>query len=297
MNKSDLKGKLPLLAQGKVRELYKLPDNKLLFVATDRISAYDVILGNGIPDKGRVLTALSRFWFDYLKDVVPNHLADHGDVIACLPESIQSDSDLAAVLKDRALVVNRYKILPLEVIVRGYITGSAWNEYKKTGTVHGTQMPAGLQESQAFPTPIYTPSTKAEQGEHDENISPEKAAEIVGKDLAAKVEQIALALYKKAHDYAQTKGIIIADTKFEFGVDESGNVVLVDEVLTPDSSRFWPKDSYKIGQGQDSYDKQYVRDWLVANGLKGVDGVSIPEDVANKTREKYLEVYEKLVKA
>lgn len=295
MNSTDLQGKLPLVAKGKVRELYDLPDGKLLFVATDRISAYDVILGNGIPDKGKVLTGLSRFWFDYLKDVVPNHLADNGDPLALLPKELIEDDKIVEQLKDRSMVVNKYKILPLEVIVRGYITGSAWNEYKKNGTVHGEPAPAGLQESQAFPEPIFTPSTKAEQGEHDENISKERAAEIVGKDLAEKLEKTAIALYKKAHDYAQKKGIIIADTKFEFGVDDNGNLVLVDEVLTPDSSRFWAKDTYEVGKSQDSYDKQFVRDWLTRNGLKGKDGVSIPEDVAEKTRQKYLDVWKMLV--
>lgn len=295
MNTIDLNGRLPLVARGKVRELYELPGNKLLFIATDRISAYDVVLENGIVDKGRVLTSLSRFWFNYLQDIVPNHLADGGDVLSALPESISGDKSLAAELKNRALVVNKYRIVPLEVIVRGYITGSAWSEYQKHGTVHGMAMPTGLRESEKLPEPIYSPSTKAEQGEHDENISPNRAAEIVGRELSTKLAAIAVQLYNKAHAYALERGIIIADTKFEFGLDDSGNVYLVDEVLTPDSSRFWPKDKYEVGRGQDSFDKQYVRDWLTSHNLKGKPGVTIPEDVAEKTRQKYLEVYKKLV--
>lgn len=283
---TDLDGKLPKVASGKVRELFALPGDRLLFVATDRISAYDVILNNGIPDKGKVLTQISLFWFDYLKDVARNHLAADQS----LPSEISSSPELSAELAGRSLVVQKYKILPLEVIVRGYITGSAWAEYQKHGTAHGIKLPEGLQESQALPEPLYTPSTKAEQGEHDENISPERAAEIVGADLGAKVEKLALALYKEAHSYALKRGIIIADTKFEFGVDENNNLVLVDEVLTPDSSRFWPKDTYKVGTTPDSYDKQFVRNWLTAEGLRGEPNVSIPDEIAAKTADKYRDV-------
>lgn len=299
METTDLHGKLPLVAKGKVRELYAVPGDKLLFVATDRISAYDVIMNNGIPGKGKVLTSLSRFWFDYLKDIIPNHLADKGDPLTdgSLPEDVTSDPSIAEQLKDRSMVVNKYKILPLEVIVRGYITGSAWNEYQKTGTVHGVKMPAGMQESQQFPQPIFTPSTKAEQGEHDENINKERALEILGGDqqLLDAVESSAIKLYETARDYALSKGIIIADTKFEFGVDKDGKLVLVDEVLTPDSSRFWPKATYKLGETQDSFDKQYLRNWLVSNGLKAKENVTVPPDVVKNTADKYNEVYKMLI--
>lgn len=296
MQSTDLEGKLPLTAKGKVRELYELPDNRLLFIATDRISAFDVILNNGIPGKGEVLTGLSRFWFSYLGDIVKNHVADNGDPLELVPEFIRENPKLAEQIRGRSLVVNKYKILPLEVIVRGYITGSAWSEYKKTGTVHGQSVPAGLRESEAFPAPIFTPSTKAELGQHDENISKEQAAEIIGStELASKIEDVALKLYKKARDYALTRGIIIADTKFEFGVDASGELVLVDEVLTPDSSRFWPKNGYEVGKTQDSFDKQYLRNWLTANNLRGKEDVTIPGDVAAKTAEKYSDVAKLLI--
>jgi len=300
MESTNLQGKLPLVAKGKVRELYAVPNDKLLFVATDRISAYDVIMNNGIPGKGEILTSLSRFWFDYLKDVIPNHLADKGDPLTdgSLPEEVTRVETIREQLKNRSMVVNKYKILPLEVIVRGYITGSAWSEYLKTGTVHGVKMPAGMQESQQFPEPIFTPSTKAEQGEHDENISKEQALKVLNgnQELLDKIESSAIKLYEKARDYAATRGIIIADTKFEFGVDTDGTLVLVDEVLTPDSSRFWPKATYSLGATQDSFDKQYLRNWLVANGLKAKENVTVPQDVVKNTADKYREVYEMLVK-
>jgi len=300
MESTNLEGKLPLVAKGKVRELYAVPNDKLLFVATDRISAYDVIMNNGIPGKGEILTSLSRFWFDYLKDVIPNHLADKGDPLTdgSLPEEVTRVETIREQLKNRSMVVNKYKILPLEVIVRGYITGSAWSEYLKTGTVHGVKMPAGMQESQQFPEPIFTPSTKAEQGEHDENISKEQALKVLNgnQELLDKIESSAIKLYEKARDYAATRGIIIADTKFEFGVDTDGTLVLVDEVLTPDSSRFWPKATYSLGTTQDSFDKQYLRNWLVANGLKAKENVTVPQDVVKNTADKYREVYEMLVK-
>lgn len=297
MQSTDFKGKLPLAARGKVRELYELPGDKFLFIATDRISAYDVILNNGIPGKGQVLTSLSRFWFSFLKDIVQNHVADDGDPLKFVPENVRDDPYLTEQIKGRSMVVNKYKILPLEVIVRGYITGSAWSEYSKTGTVHGKAFPPGLKESEAFPTPLFTPSTKAEFGQHDENISKEKAAEILGsEELISKIEDVALKLYTTARDYALTRGIIIADTKFEFGVDADGKLVLVDEVLTPDSSRFWPKDGYEIGKTQDSFDKQYLRNWLTANNLRGKEGVTIPDSVAAKTAEKYADVAKRLIK-
>ncbi|GMM51471.1 phosphoribosylaminoimidazolesuccinocarboxamide synthase [Starmerella bacillaris] len=299
METTDLKQKLPLVAKGKVRELYSLPENKLLFVATDRISAFDVCMNNGVPNKGKILTNVSRFWFDYLKDIVQNHLADKGDPLndGSLPASLTGDPDISRQLKDRSMVVNKYKILPLEVIVRGYITGSAWSEYLKTGTVHGTKMPAGMKESQRFPNPIFTPSTKAEAGMHDENISKSEALKVLNGDevLLKEVERVAIALYEKARDYASTKGIIIADTKFEFGLDKNGKLVLVDEVLTPDSSRFWPKDSYEVGKSQDSFDKQYLRDWLIENKLKAVEDVTIPADVLENTERKYRDVEQMLL--
>lgn len=292
IEQTDLQGKLPLIARGKVRDLYDVDDNTLLFVATDRISAYDVIMKNGVPDKGKLLTKLSEFWFKFLSEEVENHLVNTDNVFNKLPKELSSDLSLKSQLEDRSLLVRKLKIIPLECIVRGYITGSAWAEYKKSGTVHGFHVREGLQESEAFAEPLYTPSTKAEQGEHDENIHPDKAVEIVGQELADGVRELSLKLYKKARDYALERGIIIADTKFEFGVDENNNIVLVDEVLTPDSSRFWSAEKYEVGKSQDSYDKQYLRDWLTANNYKGVDGVSMPEEVVQKTREKYVEAYE-----
>lgn len=303
--KTDLKGALPFLASGKVRDIYTIDDQSLLFVATDRISAYDVIMENGIPEKGKILTRISQFWFKLLEPIVKTHLVgpkydeSDDDLFKLLPESVSGNEELRKQLVSRSLVVNKFKLIPLEVIVRGYITGSAWSEYKKTGTVHGTPVQAGLQESEAFPEPLYTPSTKAEQGEHDENISKEKAVEILGGDqeLASAIEKLAIKLYTTARDYAKTKGIIIADTKFEFGYIEDAvsgakTLVLVDEVLTPDSSRFWRADTYKLGQGQDSYDKQFLRNWLTANNLKGKDGVTVPEDIVKQTKDKYVEAFE-----
>lgn len=292
---TNLDGILPLLARGKVRDIYEVDDKTLLFVATDRISAYDVIMANGIPAKGKILTKLSEFWFDFLSEV-PNHLLlapGSKDLFKHLPAQL-SEPKYRQQLEGRALLVKKMKLIPLEVIVRGYITGSAWKEYKKSKTVHGLPINADLQESQEFPTAIFTPSTKAEQGEHDENISPEQAAEIVGKELCDKVAAIAIELYTKAKEFAKTRGIIIADTKFEFGLDENDNVVLVDEVLTPDSSRFWNASTYELGKSQDSYDKQFLRDWLTANKLNGVDGVKMADDIAIRSKEKYVEAYEAL---
>lgn len=304
LTSTNLKGTLPLLAKGKVRDIYTVDESTLLFVATDRISAYDVIMDNGIPDKGKLLTKISEFWFKLLEDEVKNHLVgpkfeeDDEALFKLLPDSLSEDASIKSQLIGRSLVVKKFKLIPLEVIVRGYITGSAWSEYKKSGTVHGIKVAEGLQESQEFETPLYTPSTKAEQGDHDENIHPDKAVEILGGDvkLAKEIETLAIKLYTKARDYAKGKGIIIADTKFEFGYikndDGSKTLVLVDEVLTPDSSRFWRADTYKIGQGQDSYDKQFLRDWLTENNLKGREGIVIPENIVEKTREKYIEAYE-----
>lgn len=245
----------------------------------------------GIPSKGALLTQLSAHWFELITKELPT-LKTHL-ITTSLPPAIPAA--LQTQLRNRTMQVRKYPILKLESIVRGYITGSAWSEYKKSGTVHGLPMPSGLQESQKLEKPIWTPSTKAEQGAHDENISPPQAAEIVGEDVAKRVEAMSLKIYQLAHDYAQARGILIADTKFEFGFDSgSGEIVLVDEVLTPDSSRFWPAEGYAVGKGQSSYDKQYLRDWLVKEGLKGKDGVSMPEEVARETGRKYREAYFKL---
>ena len=289
----DLKGSLHLIARGKVRDLYKIDEETLLFVASDRISAYDVIMKNGIPGKGALLTLLSAHWFKILSTALPN-LRTHF-ISLDLPSQIPQD--LRSELNGRSMQVRKLEVFPIEAIVRGYITGSAWKEYQSKGTVHGLTVPAGLKESQAFPDgPIYTPSTKAEAGKNDENIHPDEAAKIVGRQYAKRIEELALSLYSTARQYALERGIIIADTKFEFGMDAATEeVVLVDEVLTPDSSRFWPAASYKIGQAQESFDKQYLRDWLTNKGLKGKPEVEMPEDIVLKTAVKYQDAFEKLM--
>lgn len=282
---------LPHIAEGKVRDLYSVSPDILLFVASDRISAYDVIMQNGIPNKGALLTLLSNHWFETLTTLIPS-LRTHF-LTMDLPPSIPASQH--ALLHNRSMQVRKLKIFPLEAIVRGYITGSAWKEYQRTSTVHGIAIEAGLQECQAFSKPIYTPSTKAEAGANDENIHPDKAAELVGAKYAKRIEELALQLYTTARDYALQRGIIIADTKFEFGLDEkTDEIVLVDEVLTPDSSRFWPKDEYEVGHDQESFDKQYLRNWLTKEGLKGKPNVSMPEEVVEGTRTKYVEAFEKL---
>lgn len=288
MTSTNLNGTFPLIAKGKVRDIYQIDENILLFVATDRISAYDVIMTNGIPQKGKILTKLSEFWFNFLP--IENHLIKDNDIFKKYPQLKPFEDQL----KDRSLLVRKLKLIPLEVIVRGYITGSGWKEYTKSKTVHGKFIGDGILESQKIEPPIFTPSTKAEQGEHDENITKEQADKIVGKELCDKLEKIAIELYVKARDYAATKGIIIADTKFEFGLDDNNNIILVDEVLTPDSSRFWNANKYQIGKSQESYDKQFLRDWLTSNGVAGKDGVSMPDDIVNKTKEKYVEAYESI---
>ncbi|CAH6721809.1 phosphoribosylaminoimidazole-succinocarboxamide synthase [[Candida] jaroonii] len=297
LHTTELDGILPLISRGKVRDIYEVDDKTLLFVATDRISAYDVIMKNGVESKGKILTKLSEFWFDFLKENIKNHLvlSDNNDenLFKHLPAEL-SQPKYKDQLSGRSLLVKKMKLIPLEVIVRGYITGSAWKEYKKSKTVHGLTIGEELVESQEFPQPIFTPSTKAEQGEHDENISPEKAAEIVGEKLCNELAAKAIELYSKAKEYGKTRGIIIADTKFEFGLDEEDNLVLVDEVLTPDSSRFWGAKSYKLSQSQDSYDKQFLRDWLTSNDLAYKDGVSMDENIVVKTKAKYVEAYELL---
>lgn len=295
--KTELDGILPLVARGKVRDIYEVDPQTLLFVATDRISAYDVIMENTIPDKGVLLTRLSEFWFQFLSKDVRNHLVpipEGKTIFDFLPAQLSQDK-YREQLEGRSLLVHKFKLIPLEVIVRGYITGSAWKEYTKNGTVHSLPQPKGLKESEEFPEPIFTPSTKAEQGAHDENISPEQAADLVGKEVADKVAKLAVRLYVKCKEYAKSKGIIIADTKFEFGIDEKTNeIILVDEVLTPDSSRFWNSAHYQLGKAQESYDKQFLRNWLTSNKLNGVAGVKMPQDIVDQTRAKYIEAYETL---
>jgi phosphoribosylaminoimidazole-succinocarboxamide synthase len=276
---------LQLHASGKVRDVYSVGDQQLLFVATDRISAFDYILATGIPHKGRVLTQLSLFWFDYLAEVVPNHLVT-ADVDQ-YPAAIRKYADQ---LRGRSMLVQRAEMFPVECVVRGYISGSAWKEYKATGTVSGITLPTGLKESDAFPEPIFTPSTKATTG-HDENISFDQMCDIVGVETASHLRDLTLRVYKKAAAYALHRGIIIADTKFEFGRTPKG-ITLADEVLTPDSSRFWPADKYAAGRAQDSYDKQYVRDYLEEiHWNKQPPAPGLPTEVARRTSQKYLDAY------
>jgi phosphoribosylaminoimidazole-succinocarboxamide synthase len=273
---------VPLLHRGKVRDIYDLGDS-LLIVATDRISAFDVVLPTPIPDKGKILTKLTLFWLNFLKDIVENHLITAN--IDEYPEVLKKHRD---VLEGRSMMVKKAKVFPVECIVRGYITGSAMKEFLKTGMVCGIPLPPGLKEADKLPEPIFTPSTKAELGSHDVNITFEEMINIVGKETAEVLKELSLKLYKTASSYAEERGIIIADTKFEFGLHDS-KIILVDEVLTPDSSRFWPKESYEPGKPQASFDKQYIRDWLKNTGWKeGTPPPEIPTEVVEKTREKYL---------
>ena len=276
--------------EGKVREIYDIGEN-LIMVATDRISAFDVILKNKVTKKGAVLTQMSKFWFDYTKDIVNNHMVsvDTND----MPEFFRSEE-----FKGNSMLCKKLNMVPVECIVRGYITGSGWNSYKENGTVCGIKLPEGLKECDKLPEPIYTPSTKAEIGDHDENIDFDRSVEVLekafpgkGLEYATKIKDYTIALYKKCADYALTRGIIIADTKFEFGIDENGEVVLADEMLTPDSSRFWPAEGYEPGHGQPSFDKQFVRDYLKANPECDYN---LPQDVIDKTIAKYLEAYKLL---
>ena len=281
---------LKKIYSGKVRDLYEIDDKRMLMVATDRLSAFDVILDEPIPEKGKILTAISNFWFDKLKGLVPNHFT--GDKV----EDVVPAAELPLV-EGRAVVAKRLKPVAVEAIVRGYIVGSGWKEYQKSGTVCGIALPAGLKEAAKLPQPIFTPSTKAAVGDHDENISFEQCEAIVGKELAAKVRDTAIALYSAAVEYAATRGIIIADTKFEFGLDEDGTLTLMDEVLTPDSSRFWPADSYVEGQNPPSFDKQFVRDWLESTGWnKQPPAPAVPAEVAQKTADKYREALTRLTR-
>jgi phosphoribosylaminoimidazole-succinocarboxamide synthase len=280
---------LTLLNRGKVRDVYAVDDERLLFIASDRISAFDAVMPNGIPDKGRVLTQISLFWFARLQTLIRTHLLTAE--VAAYPAMLQA---YRAQLDGRSMLVRRVKILPVECIVRGYLAGSGWKEYKKQGTVCGIPLPTGLRESDQLPQPLFTPSTKADSG-HDENISPAEAARILGDDLAARVATASVALYQAAAEYALSRGIIIADTKFEFGLDADGNLVLADEVLTPDSSRFWDVDLYRPGCSQDSFDKQYVRDYLeTLDWNKEPPAPALPEVVVAGTRAKYLEAYRRL---
>jgi phosphoribosylaminoimidazole-succinocarboxamide synthase len=282
----DLPG-IKKIKSGKVREIFDLGD-RLLLVASDRISAFDVIMPNGIPNKGAVLTQISFFWFDRFASLVPNHLLAKAD--DPLPKNLQP---FAEKLARRTMIVKKAKPLAIECIVRGYLSGSGWKEYKKSQTVCGISLPGGLTESAELPEPIFTPSTKAEAG-HDENISFEEACNIVGKDLATQASELSLKIYKAGRDYARQRGIIIADTKFEFGVSD-GKLILIDEVMTPDSSRFWPADQYQPGKGQPSFDKQFVRDYLeTLDWNKTPPGPKLPDDVVAKTSAKYLEAYERL---
>jgi phosphoribosylaminoimidazole-succinocarboxamide synthase len=272
---------LPLLAKGKVREIYDLGDD-LLMVASDRISTYDVVHPTEIPDKGKVLTGLSVLWFDLTAGIVPNHLLSTTDGV---PQE----------LRGRALRVKRLEMLPVECVVRGYITGSGWKDYQRTGAVSGIELPAGLQESERLPAPIFTPSTKAEEG-HDEAIDLDAVVELVGsRELAERLRDVSIAVYDAVAEHARARGVILADTKFEFGFDGAGTLTLGDEVCTPDSSRFWPADQYAVGRGQPSFDKQYVRDWAAGTGWdKAPPAPPIPDDVVAATRERYVTAYEKL---
>ena len=279
---------LKLYARGKVRDIYDLGEY-LLLVSSDRISAFDVIMNQGIPFKGMVLTKISEFWFNFTKDIIPNHFITTD--VNQYPFECKEYSD---ILRNRSMLIKRAKVVPIECIVRGYITGSGWKDYNKTGEISGIKLPNGLKESEKFPEPLFTPSTKAEIGEHDENISAEQAIKITDESTFNAVKNATINIYKKASQYALTKGIIIADTKFEFG-KVNNEIILVDEVLTPDSSRFWPQDKYEVGKGQESYDKQFLRNYLLSiNFNMQPPAPELPEDIIKKTSEKYLDIYKKL---
>jgi phosphoribosylaminoimidazole-succinocarboxamide synthase len=281
---------------GKVRDLYAIGEDRLLLVASDRLSAFDVVLPTEIPDKGRVLTGLSRFWFSRTESIVPNHL------LAAAPEDLPAemawDQDASRELRGRMMLCRRADVLPIEVIVRGYITGSGWKDYLRTGAVCGIELPAGLKESERLPEPLFTPSTKAEVG-HDENIDLAEAARLVGADMALRVRDVAIELYKFGSAVAEPAGIILADTKFEFGLDrETGELLLIDEVLTPDSSRFWDASEYEPGRAQASFDKQFVRDWLETQAWdKTPPGPELPSDIVDGTRARYVEAFERITGA
>jgi phosphoribosylaminoimidazole-succinocarboxamide synthase len=285
------------LRSGKVRDLYAVGADRLLLVASDRLSAFDVVLPTEIPDKGRMLTGLSRFWFTRTEGIVPNHLL--GTSPDDLPPELVPGPEAAAELRGRMMLCRRVEVLPVEVIVRGYLAGSGWKDYQRTGAVCGIDLPTGLRESERLPEPLFTPSTKAEQGAHDENIGLDEAARLIGADLADRVQQIALALYRFGSSVAEPAGIILADTKFEFGVDrETDELLLIDEVLTPDSSRFWDAAEYEPGRPAVSFDKQFVRDWLEAQPWdKTSPGPELPADIVKGTRARYIEAFERITGA
>jgi phosphoribosylaminoimidazole-succinocarboxamide synthase len=281
-------GAIPLTARGKVRDLYALNETELLFVATDRISAFDHVLGSGIPEKGKILTQISNFWFDYLKDVVPNHLIPEAAVSATTRALL---APFAEQIAGRSMLVRRAKMFPVECVVRGYLAGSGWKDYLATGAVCGIALPSGLRESDQLPEPIFTPAAKINTGGHDENISFAQMVDVVGFDIAEELRRLTFAIYAKASAYAASKGLILADTKFEFG-EVDGRIVLADEVLTPDSSRYWPASSYSPGGPQQSFDKQFVRDYLESvRWNKQAPAPSLPSDVVLRTRQKYMEAF------
>ena len=275
---------LKLLGRGKVRDIYEADDQHLLIVATDRLSAYDVIMPNPIPGKGEILTSLSNFWFDMMSDLVPNHLTKLNI------NSYISDKREIKILEKRSIIVKKLKPLPIESVVRGYLIGSGWRDYEKNSEICGIKLPKNLNQAQKLPETIYTPATKAAAGDHDINIDYEMTESLIGKELAKKVKEISIDIYERAFDYAISRGIIIADTKFEFGLDDEENLYLIDEILTPDSSRFWPKDSYKVGISPPSYDKQYLRDYLdTLSWEKVAPGPDLPDEIIQNTYQKYLE--------
>jgi len=284
---------LPLLSKGKVRDVYALGDDKLLMITTDRLSAFDVVMGEPIPEKGVVLNQMANFWFDKLASVIPNHLTGID------PTTVVTSDEVSQVI-GRAVVAKRLKPILVEAVVRGYLAGSGWKDYKESGKVCGIALPAGLANAQKLPEPIFTPAAKAEVGNHDENISFEKVVELIGEKLANQIRAVSIRLYKEASDYAATRGIIIADTKFEFGLDDLGQLVLMDEILTADSSRFWPAETYHVGSNPPSYDKQFVRDWLETAQVNGklwpktAPAPQLPTNVIEKTAQKYLEALNRL---
>jgi phosphoribosylaminoimidazole-succinocarboxamide synthase len=288
---SDLKS-LPLVNRGKVRDIYGVGEDHLLIVTTDRLSAFDVVLPTAIPGKGAVLTAVSNFWFERTRDLIPNHLSELS-LMEVLPDAAER-----AQVAGRAIVVRKLAPLPVEAIVRGYLAGSGWKDYQRTQAVCGIPLPGGLREADKLAEPLFTPSTKAELGAHDENISFEKTIELVGRETAERVRDVSIAIYTRARDHAETRGIIVADTKFEYGLDAAGTLVLIDEAVTPDSSRFWPMDSYAPGSSPPSFDKQFVRDYLeTLDWDKTAPGPELPDDIAAKTAEKYREAQTRLIGA
>ncbi len=282
MSEAAALGLLDLVSQGKVRDIYAVDDDRLLMVSSDRVSTYDVVHPNPIPDRGKVLTGLSAFWFDLTEQIVPNHMISYVDV----PDETRG----------RGMLVERLEMVPLECVVRGYITGSGWKDYQATGAVCGIELPEGLQESEQLPEPLFTPATKAEVGDHDENVDLERAKEIVGDaELVEELKRLSIAVYEHAAAHARERGVILADTKFELGRDAAGELTLGDEVLTPDSSRFWPAAEYAPGRGQRSFDKQYVRDWASGTGWdKSPPAPALPEEIVERTRARYVEAYERL---